>query len=155
MRGDVVVRPLSDHPGRFAAGSRMRAGDADLVVAASRPHQGDLIVTFEGVADRDAAASLRGAELTIAASERRELDDGEYWPDQLEGIAVLDPGGDRIGTVAGVVIGDAQDRLVIAVPGGRQVEVPFVDELVGEVHPSGGFVVVDLPDGLLDGSADE
>ena len=58
--------------------------------------------------------------------------------------------GDRVGVVTGVVLADAQDRLVITTSTGSEVEIPFVDELVSEVHPSGGFVVVMPPEGLLD-----
>ncbi len=153
IAGHVVVRPMTDNPDRFAPGGAMRA-EADpprvLVVASSRDHRDGLVVAFEGVADRTAAERLRGALLTIAEAERRELAEDEFWPDDLAGMAALAPDGSRIGTVAGVRLGDAQDRLVVATSDGREVEVPFVDELVGEVHPSGGFVVLRLPDGLLD-----
>ncbi len=153
IAGHVVVRPMTDNPERFAPGREVRAEvepPRRLVVRSSREHRDSLVVAFDGVADRTAAEELRGTLLTIAAGERRELAEGEFWPDDLAGIAALAPDGTRIGTVAGVRLGEAQDRLVVATTGGREVEVPFVDELVGEVHPSGGFVVLRLPDGLLD-----
>ncbi len=153
IAGQVVVRPMTDDPDRFAPGSTVRAGTeppCDLVVAASREHGDGLVVSFDGVADRTAAEQLRGALLTIAPEQRRELGDDEFWPDDLAGMAALAPDGTRLGTVSGVRLGDAQDRLVVITVDGREVEVPFVDELVGDVHPSGGFVVLRLPDGLLD-----
>lgn len=153
VRGDVVVRPMTDYPHRFAPGNRVEAATdppQTLVIASSRPHQHGMVVGFAGVSDRDAAEALRGAVLTIAAEERRPLDEGEYWPDDLEGMAALAPDGTRIGAVTGVRLGAAQDRLVIVTTDDREVEVPFVEELVGEVHPSGGFVVLHLPEGLLD-----
>lgn len=150
VRGEVTVAPLTDNPERFAAGARFRTDDGRrLEVAASRSHRGALLVKFVGCDDRTAAEELRGVNLTISASERRPLDDGEFWPDQLEGMAVLGTDGTRLGTVVSVVLGDAQDRLVVELTGGGTVEVPFVDGIVGEVHPSGGFVVVDPPEGLL------
>lgn len=153
VAGHVVVRPMTDNPDRFAPGGTVRA-DSDppreLVILASRDHRDGLVVTFEGVADRTAAEELRGALLSIAPEERRELGEDEFWPDDLAGIAALAPDGTRIGTVAGVRLGGSQDRLVVTTTDGREAEVPFVDELVGEVHPSGGFVVLRLPDGLLD-----
>ena len=113
-------------------------------------HRQVLLVKFVGCNDRDAAEGLRGTTLTIAASERRPLEDGEYWPDDLEGMAVLDTSGARLGTVTSVVLREAQDRLVVRGQAGRQFEIPFVPSIVGEVHPSGGFVVVEPPEGLLD-----
>ncbi len=152
LRGEVTVVPSTDNPDRFAPGSELRAGTdppRDLVVAGARPYRNaGLIVMFEGFGDRMAAEELRGAVLTITPDQRRELADDEYWPEDLEGMAVLARDGTKVGVVSGVVLADAQDRLVIDV-GDRRVEIPFVDEIVGEVHPSGGFLVVDLPEGLV------
>ncbi|MCP4224410.1 MAG: 16S rRNA processing protein RimM, partial [Actinomycetia bacterium] len=110
---------------------------------------GALLASFEGVEDRGEAAELQGAVLTIDKDERRSLTEGEFWPDDLEGLAALSHDGHKIGIVTGVVLGEAQDRLVITTTEGREFELPFVDELVGEVHPSGGFVVILPPEGLF------
>lgn len=141
---------LTDYPDRFAPGARLGTEDGDLLeVDASRDHRGVMLVKFRGYDDRDAAEALRGETLTISASERRPLEEGEFWPDDLEGMAVLDESGIRVGTVTSVVLGDLQDRLIIERTGGGAAEIPFVPGIVGEVHPSGGFVVIDPPEGLL------
>jgi 16S rRNA processing protein RimM len=143
---------LTDHPERFAPGAVFLTEEdpaRTLEVRSVRGSDADLIVSFTGITDRSAAETLRGQRLTIGKDERRELDEGEYWPDDLEGMIALDPRGERIGVVTGVVLGDAQDRLVIKVDGGTTAEVPLVPEIVSDVHPSGGFVVVDAPEGLL------
>ncbi len=150
VRGEVTVAPLTDYPERFAAGALFDVDGRTLEIASSRRHGSGLLVRFVGCDDRDAAEGLRGATLTISAAERRPLEEGEYWPDQLEGMAVLDTDGNRLGTVTSVVLGAAQDRLVVSRPGAPPAEIPFVPGIVGEVHPSGGFVVVEPPEGLFD-----
>ena len=69
IRGDVVVGVRTDEPElRFAHGSRLDTDPADvgpLTVAGSKWHSGELLVRFEGVGDRDAAAELRGTWLTV------------------------------------------------------------------------------------------
>ena len=102
------------------------------------------------MADRDAAEALRGERLTIDADARRDLDEDEFWPEDLSGIKALLPDGTQLGTVTGVALGP-QDRLVIDTGSGRTVEIPFVEELVSNVHPSGGFVVVNPPPGWVEG----
>ena len=152
IRGEVLVQPLTDAPDRFAPGAEFGVqGDPErrLTVATSRLHSGRLVVGFAGVGDRTAAESLRGVVVTIPADERRELGEGEYWPEELVGMVGLDPDGNRIGTITGVILADAQDRIEVTTDDGRKAEVPFVDELVGDVHPSGGFLVLNLPEGLL------
>ena len=141
----------TDHPGRFKPGAVFHASGSpprELVLRAVRRHHGALLASFEGVEDRNEAERLQGVVLTIDKEERRSLTEGEFWPDDLEGLAALSHDGRKIGTVTGVVLGEAQDRLVITTTDGRDFELPFVDELVGEVHPSGGFVVILPPDGI-------
>lgn len=141
----------TDHPERFEPGAVFLTSDSpprELVLISTRRHHGALLAAFVGVEDRDQAADLQGSVLTIDTEERRTLAEGEFWPDDLQGLAALDHNGDKIGTVTGVVLGDVQDRLVITTTDGDQFELPFVDELVGEVHPSGGFVVILPPEGL-------
>ena len=103
---------------------------------------------FAGIEDRTAAESLRGAVLTIPAAERRDLEEDEFWPDDLVGLEARTPQGRVLGRVSRVVSGAAQDRLVIDT-GSGEVEVPFVDPLVPEVDVAGGRVVIDPPGGLF------
>lgn len=151
-RGDVIVRVLTDNPDRYAPGSEFLTDEPmarRLVVESVREHNDGLIVGFEGMDDRDAAEQLQGVTLTIDRSQRRELANGEYWADDLEGLSVIDTAGRRLGTVTRVVLGEAQDRIVVRTDDGSDVEVPFVEAIVGEMHPSLGHLVVDPPEGLF------
>ncbi len=69
LRGEVVVDVRTDSPAeRFAVGSVLRTDPAaagPLTVEDVRPHQGRLLVTFEGVADRDVADNLRGVLICV------------------------------------------------------------------------------------------
>lgn len=148
IRGEVTVEELTDNPNRFVAGARFSVPTGILVISSLRRHRNVLLLKFTGVDSREAAEDLRNTILEIPADQRRELGDGEFWPDQLEGLKALLPDGSQLGTVTGVALGSAQDRLVVKTTEGRTIEIPFVDELVSDVHPSGGFVVVELPPGL-------
>lgn len=142
----------SDNPKRFDPGTRVRSdvpGHESLTVRHTRQSsQGGLIVGFESITDRAAAESLNGTELFIDASERRPLDDGEYWPDDLIGLDVI-VAGSVVGTIGRVELDTAQTRIEIRFPGGGSADVPFVAALVPVVDLDSGFVeVVDLK-GLL------
>lgn len=152
IEGAVIVRALTDAPEiRFAPGAVLTSGDdgASFEVGASSSHNDGILVRFVGITSREEAEAMQGITLTIDRAARRELLGNEYWPDELESLAVIDAAGVHLGTVTGVVVGAAQDRLIVVTSDGREVEVPFVDEIVGEVHPSLGFVVVDPPLGLF------
>jgi 16S rRNA processing protein RimM len=152
IQGAVLVRPLTDNPDRFAPGETLVTDEEpprSLTVVTSRPHSDGVLVTFDEVSDRTSAERLPGVTLTIAVTDRRALGEDEYWPDALEGLAVVDHEGHQLGRVTGVVLGVAQDRLVVTTDEGVEVEVPFVAAIVGEVHPSQGHVVIDPPEGLF------
>ena len=146
------MRPLTDNPERYRTGNRVQTDEDPprlLEILSARAHKDGFIVRFDGVIDRTQAEALPGVTLTIAAAERRGLEAGEYWPEDLQGLAVIDRSGRHLGKVTGVVLGEAQDRLVVATPDGHEVEIPFVDDLVGDIHPSGGHIVVEPPQGLF------
>lgn len=155
VKGEVTIEPFSDDPNRFGEGARFLT-DQDpprvLQIQRTRAHQGRLLIKFVDIDDRNAAEGLRGVRMTIALDERRALSDDEFWPEDLEGLVALGPDGSRLGVVESVVLAEHQDRLAVLTDDGRRVEVPFVAEFVGEVHPSGGFVVVTPPLGLFEES---
>lgn len=152
LDGTVVVHPRSDYPRRFAAGSRLISEDGRLLtVRSSHRTERILLVAFAEVVDRSAAESLRGIELTIGSTERRPLADGEYWPDQLVALTVLDPEGNTLGSVEAVDDSTVQSRLQIRTQSGL-VEVPLVDELVTEIQIAKGYLVIGPIVGLFDGT---
>ena len=155
VRGELSVQVLSDAPDRFAPGAELGLGDPDgtgplrpVVVRAARLHQGRLLVSLEGVEDRDAAERLRGAWLSIPAAAARPLEAGEFWPHQLVGLNVVDRQGRQRGRVADVVPGPAHDLLAVELPGGASALVPAVAALV-TVELEAGRVLVDAVPGLL------
>jgi 16S rRNA processing protein RimM len=105
-------------------------------------------VKFEGAEARADAEGLRGA-LFVPESDARELESGEFWEHDLEGLAAVHARtGAPIGTVSYVQPGPAQDLLVIETPDGDRL-VPFVSEIVVEVDVEAGRVTIDPPEGLL------
>ena len=159
IRGEVTLDVRTDEPERrFAPGTTLRAeapAGADrrpssLTVARARWHQTTLLVTFEELADRNAAEAARGTVLhaTIAHDETPE-DPEEYYDHQLVGLDVVDLDGSPLGTVKALVHGSAQDLLTVRTPDGRDTLVPFVSALVPEVDLRAGRIVVADRPGLV------
>jgi 16S rRNA processing protein RimM len=153
VRGDVVVGVRTDEPElRFARGSRLDTDPAEagpLTVAGSKWHSGELLVRFEGVSDRDAAAELRGTWLTVdSATIAPPADPDEFRDADLVGLSVRTADGTHVGTVDDV-LHSGQDVLVIKSPDGREFMVPFVKPLVPDVDVKSGFLVINPPEGLL------
>ncbi|WP_367650154.1 ribosome maturation factor RimM [Nocardioides sp. zg-1230] len=169
IRGEVTLDVRTDEPERrFAPGTTLRAeapAGADrrpssLTVARARWHQSTLLVTFEELADRNAAEAARGTVLyaTIGLDETPD-DPEEFYDHQLVGLDVVDVDGTPLGTVTALVHGSAQDLLTVRTADGRDALVPFVTALVPEVDLEAGRVVVADRPGLVspfpDDAADE
>jgi 16S rRNA processing protein RimM len=122
-----------------------RQYEVSSIRRADRGHHLKLI----GINSRVAAEAIRGND--VITTERRELGEDEYWPEDLIGLEIRDPDGNRVGEVADLITGGAQDRLVVDSEGGR-FEVPFVAALVPAVDVAGGFVVVAPIGGLIEPS---
>ncbi|MEU6722632.1 ribosome maturation factor RimM [Nonomuraea wenchangensis] len=153
VRGEVTVEVRTDEPGRrFAVGTSIAtdpAGSGPLVVAGRRWHKGILLVTFEGVTDRDVAEDLRGTMLVIDSADVEPTGDPDEFHDhQLIGLAVETVAGEPVGEVEDV-LHHGQDLLVVRREGREEALIPFVKALVPEVDLAGGRLVVDPPEGLL------
>jgi 16S rRNA processing protein RimM len=156
IRGEVTMVVRTDEPdARFAPGTTLVTEPPDrgpLVVAAIRWHSGRLLVTFEGVRDRNAAEDLRGTLLVLDSAQIPAPDDpDEFYDHQLIGLGVVTAAGDAVGEVTDV-LHHGQDLLVVRREHGpaREALVPFVSAIVTDVDVPGGRLVIDPPPGLLD-----
>jgi len=159
LHGEVTVQLHTDEPERrLAVGAVLDTEAATgtgvpraLTIRSTRVHNGIWLVAFEEIPDRTGAESLRGTRLVIDGPPDVAPDEDDvYTEDQLRGLTVVDPDGAALGEVLGLVLGAAQDRLVVRLADGRQAEVPFVAAIVPEVDVDGGRVVLDAPAGLFD-----
>ncbi|HYN56069.1 MAG TPA: ribosome maturation factor RimM [Motilibacterales bacterium] len=155
LRGEVTVEVRTDAPEeRFSPGAVLllsgRAGlPPSITVASHRWQNGRLILAVEGVADRTAAETLRGAILE-ADVDLADAEDDEFHDLALVGLAVRQSDGLELGRISEVLHLPGQDVLAVARTDGAELLVPFVRQIVPEVDLAGGFVVVELPDGLAE-----
>jgi 16S rRNA processing protein RimM len=155
LRGEVTVEVRTDDPEtRFAPGTALDTDPPErgpLTVASGRVQGGRLVLRFAGLDDRTAAESLRNTLLIVEADPEEEPDDpDEYYDHQLVGLRVVTMDGHEIGTVAEMLHLPTQDVFAVKRPDGREVLIPFVEEIVPEVDLRERAVLVDPPPGLLE-----
>lgn len=144
LAGEVVVRLSTNRPERVAKGATLFAVDRVLTVKSARPKDADFLVTFAGVASREAADALRGTELRA-----EPLDDpDELWVHELIDATVIDQEGITRGVVVEVQENPASDLLVL--DNEALIPVTFVVGFTAASAPEGAVVEVDVPDGLFD-----
>lgn len=154
IRGEVTVQVLTDAPSeRFVAGTEFvvePASAGPLTIRSARWNKDILLLGFEEIADRNAAEAIRGAKLFIETEELDDEDDDEGWYEhELVGLEAR-VGSQVVGKVAALTTLPVQDLLTVKTEEGKEILVPFVDEIVPEVNIESGFILITPPPGLFE-----
>lgn len=109
-------------------------------------HGQTLLVSLEGLNDRNVAEAMQGFEVAVARADFPQPDEGEYYWDQLTGLEVVNLQGESLGRVVGVLETGAQE--VLKVQGEldskpKERLIPFVAALVHTVDLASRRIVVD------------
>ena len=137
VRGQVRVKSYTGDPlalGDYGplfddAGNRFE-------VAGIRPAKTVVVVTFKGIAGRDAAERLNGTELFVDRGQLPddELEDDEFYIDDLVGMGAVDGDGARIGTVVAIHNFGAEDMIEVKpAGGGHSALFPFTRDVVPQI----------------------
>ena len=157
--GEVKVIPETDDPERLRGLDRVFVGATpeaarERVVEGLRfqpnKHGVAALIRFAGVAGREGAELLRGQSVYASESDLPPLEDGEVFIHDLIGLAVFTEDDEAVGTVTDVMLGGAQDLLVIQRDGKPDALVPDVDEIVTLIDLDAERITIAPPEGLLD-----
>ncbi|HVU74182.1 MAG TPA: ribosome maturation factor RimM [Mycobacteriales bacterium] len=153
IRGEITVEVRTDDPDeRFAEGAVLhRESGPPLRVARQHWHNGTLLLTVDGIDDRNGAEALRGTVVHADTTDDPPLDDpDEFYDHQLVGLAVVLADGAPVGEVTGVLHPPGGDLLAVERGAEGELLVPFVREVVPSVDLAARRVTITPPDGLLE-----
>lgn len=152
IKGELIVESLTDFPElRFAKGAKLHTDtNQTFTVERCTFHSGRLLMKLFEITDRTEAEKYARVTLFSDVSED-ELPPvkGKYFDRQLIGLLVAKLDGYVIGKVEDIVHLSKQDLLVIN-SFGREVLIPFVDEIVPEIDLESGLIRINPPTGLLE-----
>lgn len=103
-----------------------KAGDEEFPVSV-KPHGNKFIAQVGNVADRDEIAKYTNLYCVVAREEFEELEDDEYYLDDLMGLQVVNGKGDKFGEVVDFIVTGANDVLVVK-NGAKEHLIPLVFE---------------------------
>ncbi len=122
---------------------RSAAGEKTIEGCRGRAQGKGLVAELPGVADRDAAVALHGAEIWVRRSALPTPKPGEYYWSDLEGLEVVTIEGVSLGRVSHLIATGANDVLIVR-EGERERLIPFlVGQFVTSVDLEGGRLTVD------------
>jgi 16S rRNA processing protein RimM len=140
LKGGVRVELLTDWPEDVAPGVHLYAEDGSEVWHVERVEAGGRtpVLYLEGVTTREAAEALSGRYLE---ADPRSLDAGSYFWDDLIGLAVEGPTGERIGEVVEIFRAGGNEVYRVVGPAGERL-VPALHSAIAEIDIASGRLVL-------------
>lgn len=153
VRGDVRVYPLTDFPERFTTLHRALLGPEGRPIGVRfRGSVRNLVIlSLDGITDRNQAEALRGQYLQVPRSEVYPAPEGSFYIFDLIGLDVVDPEGRPLGKLVDVDQNSpVHDLYVVETAPGKRYMVPAVREFVRSIDLREGRIVIQPIPGLLE-----
>ncbi len=152
VRGELRVQVRTSQPERFGWLEQVLVGDQHIpmVVENARFHQKFVILKLAGCDDRNQAETLRNQLLQVREEDAIPLEEDEIFLYQLIGLQVRTVDGVVLGELVDVLETGANDVFVVRPEQGKELLLPDIPQVILEINPEAGHVLVQLPPGLLD-----
>jgi len=158
VRGELRLKSFTAYPATIADYAPLTSEDGkrSFKIKSLRPIKDDmLVVSIEGIADRDAAETLTNIRLFVPRDQLPPPDEEEYYHADLIGLKVENSNGLAIGYVTAVHDFGAGDILDITLDsGGPSVLLPFTKAAVPEINLQEGRLIAVIPEENDDKAAD-
>jgi 16S rRNA processing protein RimM len=149
VRGEVRIKSFTADPAAIGDYGPLtdKDGRRQFTLAVARRLKDDMLVArVRGVENREAAQALTGVEVFARRSQLPAPADGEFYYDDLIGLAAVTSAGDLYGRVVAVLNYGGGDILEIEPPGGGDtVLLPFSAATAPEIDFDAGRIVIEPP----------
>ena len=148
LKGEVKAKVFTASPDALPRYGKLHSADGrTFTITAFRPSkQGEAVIAFEGVGDRNQAEALKGAELFVDRAMLPETEEDEFYHADLIGLEARDGDGRVLGKVAALHNFGASDVIELLRPDGDNVHLVFSRETVPVLNIEAGYIVVAVPE---------
>jgi 16S rRNA processing protein RimM len=148
LKGEVKAKVFTDTPDALPRyGLLHNSSGRKFKITAFRPSkEGEAVIAFEGVSDRNAAEALKGTQLFVERAALPEPEEDEFYHADLIGLEARDSEGRVLGKVAAIHNFGASDVIELVRADGDQVHLAFTRETVPHIHIKDGYIIVAVPE---------
>ena len=156
LKGEVKVISSTDfEEERFKKGSKLlitRGNQLirEVVVQSYRNHKNFLLVKFEGIDSVEEAEKLKNLQIKIDSDEVGELEENEFYFHQIIGCEVFDENDKNLGEIIDILTPGANDVWVIKGENGREILIPYIEDVVKKIDITSKKVNIEVMEGLID-----
>lgn len=156
VRGEVRIISKTDFADeRYKIGNKLflfmpqSKAPTELIVKSHRTHKNFDLVTFEGYDNINQVESMKGGILKVNEDQLGSLDEDEYYYHEIIGCLVKTVSGEDLGKITEILSPGANDVWVIKGKSGKEILIPYIEDVVKEVNIEEKTVVIDPIEGLL------
>lgn len=157
IRGEVRVISKTDFAEeRYAPGNTLyifKEGANEpikVVVDSHRIHKNFDLLTFEGMHSIQDVEHFKGSLVKIDETQLTELDEGEFYFHEIIGCKMYTDQMEEIGTIREIIATGANDVWVVKRKVGKDLLIPYIEEIVKEINIEEKTVIITPMEGLLD-----
>ncbi|MFB4167521.1 ribosome maturation factor RimM [Virgibacillus sp. JSM 102003] len=155
IKGEVKVLRISDFDERFEAGGTLfivkeNKTPIELEIDSHRVHKGFDLLQFKGFDNISDVEHYKGAYLKITEDQLTDLDEDEYYYHEIIGCDVYLNSGEKLGVIKEILSPGANDVWVMKQDKGKDVLIPYIEEVVKQVDVEASKVIIEPMEGLLD-----
>ncbi|ABJ56726.1 ribosome maturation factor RimM [Oenococcus oeni] len=149
IAGELKIDFNTDFPEqRFAKNSELLIAGEKLVVQSSRPFKQFWLVKFSDHENINLVEKYKGEDIFINERKEPRLSEGEFLVSQIIGLKVIDEKGNSIGEIADSFHTGANDVWTIKKSNGKEILIPYIDQVVKKVDLQTSTVTIELLEGL-------
>lgn len=156
IRGEVRVKSTTDfNDQRFTPGQTLyivqgKQAPVEVKVKSHRQHKGLDLLVFEGLENINLVEQYKQADLKVSKDQQANLDEGDYYYDQIIGLEVVDQeDGTVYGTIKEILSPGANDVWVVSRKGEDDILLPAIADVIKEVNLDQKQVIVEMMEGLI------
>lgn len=157
LKGEIRVFGMTDFPDeRFAVGNTLyldRGNHEDLlplVIVSRRKNKQFELLQFKGYDHINDVEPWKGALLKVPGDQLAELQANEYYYHQIVGCLVVTDEGDELGKIREIISTGANDVWVVKGNQGKEILIPYIDDVVKTVDVDNKIVTIHVMEGLLE-----
>lgn len=150
LRGEVKVTPRTDYIEFFEEIDGVYLSDGTFYkIKSVKYHKSSVILGLDGINTIDEANKMRQAVLYVEKSLFDSLPEGTYLVADIIGLEVKD---EKLsyGHITDVFQTGSNDVYTVEKKGAAPIYIPALKTVIKEVNLDDGYMLVELPEGLLD-----
>jgi len=156
VKGNIKVYSFAESLSLFEQGSSIlvvsaKGSEKIFKIKWIKPHGRVVLLSLEGIENRDLAETLIGSELFVKRDSLPKLIDGSYYWFDIIGLAVFTNDEKYIGRVESIIPTGSNDVYVVKdaqKDRDNEILIPAIESAVLEIDLEQKRMIVDLPEGL-------